>query len=90
MLFLKSQPSPFALFTGKDKLFHALQVVTVKALPPSVSRLYLGDVRLKLQYLVCKRMRSWKRSSEASLKRMRSWSSESEESNALLMKLNSI
>ena len=39
--------------TGKDKLFHALQVVTVKVLPPSVSRLYLGEVKLKLQYLVC-------------------------------------
>ena len=39
--------------TGKDKLFHTLQVVTVKVPPPSVSRLYLGEVRLKLQYLVC-------------------------------------
>ena len=39
--------------TGKDKLYHALQVVTVKVLPPSVLRLYLGEVRLKLQYLVC-------------------------------------
>ena len=38
--------------TSKDELFHALQVVTVKVLPP-VLRLYLGEVRLKLQYLVC-------------------------------------
>ena len=35
------------------KLFHALQVVLVKVLPPSVWRLFLGEVRLKLQYLVC-------------------------------------
>ena len=47
MLFLKSQLNP------KDKLFHALQVVTVKGLPLSASRLYLGEVRLKLHYLVC-------------------------------------
>ena len=33
MLFLKSQLNP------KDKLFYALQVVTVKVLPLSVSRL---------------------------------------------------
>ena len=49
MHFLKESPEPFCL-TGKDELFHALQVVTVKFLPPSVSRLYLGEVnRLKLQ-----------------------------------------
>ena len=49
MHFLKEFTEPFCL-TGKDELFHALQVVTVKVLPPSVSRLYLGEVnRLKLQ-----------------------------------------
>ena len=52
MLFFKESAESLCL-TGKDKLFHALQVVTVKVLPPSVSRLYLGEVRLKLQYLVC-------------------------------------
>ena len=28
--------------------FHALQVVTVKVLPPSVSRIYLGEVGKKI------------------------------------------
>ena len=51
LLFKKFIPQSLCL-TGKDKVFHALQVVTVKVLPPSVSRLYLGEVRLKLQYLV--------------------------------------
>ena len=50
MLFLKSPLKPLP-YWGKDKLFHALQAVTVKALPPSVSRLYLGEVRLKLQFV---------------------------------------
>ena len=52
MLLFKESTESLGL-TGKDKLFHVLQVVTVKVLPPSVSRLYLGEVRLKLQYLVC-------------------------------------
>ena len=52
MLFLKESTESLCL-TGKDKLSHALQLVTVKVVPPSVSRLYLGEVRLKLQYLVC-------------------------------------
>ena len=45
--FFKESTESFCL-TGKDKLFHVLQVVMVKVLPPSVSRLYLGEVRLKL------------------------------------------
>ena len=52
MLFFKESTESFCL-TGKDKLFHVLQVVTVKVLPPSVSRLDPGEVRLKLRYLVC-------------------------------------
>ena len=53
MPFLKSQLNPFPLQAKMLKLIHALQVVTVKVLPPPVSRLYLREVRLKLQYLVC-------------------------------------
>ena len=52
LLFKKFIPQSLCL-TGKDKVFHALQVVTVKVLRPSVSRLYLEEVRLNLQYLVC-------------------------------------
>ena len=51
-MFFKESTESLCL-TGKDKLFHALQVVTVKVLPPSVSQLCRGEVRLKLKYLVC-------------------------------------
>ena len=50
MLLSKNPLNPCASHAGKDKLY---QVVTVKVLPPSVSPFYLGEVRIKLQYLVC-------------------------------------
>ena len=36
------------------KLFHSLQVVTVKVLPPSFGRLTMGQVKLKFAYLACR------------------------------------
>ena len=45
--FLKESTGSLCL-KGKGKLFHAFASCD----GPSVSRLYLGDVRLKLQYLV--------------------------------------
>ena len=45
MVFFKESTESLCL-AGKDKLFHALQVVTVKVLIPSASRLSPGEVRL--------------------------------------------
>ena len=47
--------NPLSLFVLKAKVNCSmlLQVVMVNVLPPSVSRFYLGEVGLKLQYLVC-------------------------------------
>ena len=38
--------------TGKDKLFYALQVVTVKVLPPSVSRLKYSRAIISVELAV--------------------------------------
>ena len=50
--FLKELTEPLCL-RDNGKLFHALHVVLVTVLPPSVWRLYLVEVKLKFQYLVC-------------------------------------
>ena len=50
--FLKELAEPLCL-KDNGKLFHALHVVLIKVLPLSVWRLYLGEVKLKFQYLVC-------------------------------------
>ena len=37
---------------SKDKLFHSFQALTEKDFPPSASRIYLGQTKFNLAYLV--------------------------------------
>ena len=37
---------------SKDKLFHSFQAPTEKDFPPSASRIYLGQTKFNLAYLV--------------------------------------
>ena len=42
----------FLRLNSKDKLFHSFQALTNKDFPPSASRIYLGQTKFNLVYLV--------------------------------------